>query len=84
MSAIKKITVFGTTTCVYCPMVKKWLEQKGLQYDYIELDKDPSRQQEMIEKSGQMGVPVTLVEKDDGTEQVVVGFNPGQLVSVVA
>lgn len=84
MADIKKITVFSTTTCAYCPMVKKWLDQKGLTYDYIQLDKDPSRQEEMIQKSGQMAVPVTIVEKDDGMEAVVVGFNPGQLASAVA
>lgn len=84
MANVKKVTVFSTTTCAYCPMVKKWLDQKGLEYDYIELDKDPSRQQEMIEKSGQMAVPVTIFEKEDGMESVVVGFNPGQLASAIA
>lgn len=78
---IKNITVFSTSTCAYCPMVKKWLGQKGFNYNEVMLDDDPSRQQEMIEKSGQMAVPVTIIEKDDGTESVVVGYNVGQLAS---
>ena len=84
MADITNVTVFSTTTCAYCPMVKKWLDSKGMKYEYIELDRDPSRQQEMIEKSGQMAVPVTLFTKSDGTEEVVVGFNPGQLASAIA
>ena len=65
-------------------MVKKWLSSKGFAYDEVVLDKDPARQQEMIEKSGQMAVPVTLIEKDDGMEEVVVGFNPGQLAGILS
>jgi len=84
MADIKNITVFTTTTCAYCPMVKEWLSKKGLEYEEAVLDKDPTRQQEMIEKSGGMTVPVTLVTREDDTEQIVVGFNPGQLASATA
>lgn len=83
MGNIKNITVFSTTTCAYCPMVKKWLQHKGYDYEEVMLDHDSSRQQEMIQKSGQMAVPVTIIEKDDGSEKVVVGYNIGQLVSAV-
>ena len=84
MTSIKNITVFSTSTCAYCPMVKQWLKQKGYNYNEVMLDRDPSRQQEMMQKSGQMAVPVTLVEKADGSEKVVVGYNVGQLVSATA
>lgn len=84
MSDIKNITVFSTSTCAYCPMVKKWLNIKGYQYDEVNLDQDATRQQEMIQKSGQMAVPVTIIEKDDGRESIVVGYNIGQLVSATA
>lgn len=81
---MKKITVFSTTTCAYCPMVKEWLKNKGLDYEEVILDKDPTRQQEVLQKSGSLSVPVTIVEQDDGMEQVVIGYNPGQLASAVA
>ena len=81
---MKKITVFSTTTCAYCPMVKEWLSNKGFDYEEVILDKDPSRQQEVLEKSGSLSVPVTIVEKDDGMEQVVIGYNPGQLAAATA
>ena len=47
------------------------------------MDVDPTRQEEMIQKSGQMAVPVTIVEQEDGMEQVIVGFNPSQLASAI-
>jgi len=81
---MKKITVFSTTTCAYCPMVKEWLKNKGLAYEEVVLDQDPSRQQEVLQKSGSLSVPVTIVEQDNGMEQVVIGFNPGQLAAATA
>jgi len=84
MANIKNITVFTTTTCAYCPMVKEWLKKKDLEFEEAVLDKDPTRQQEMIEKSGGMTVPVTLFTFEDDSEQVVVGFNPGQLASATS
>ncbi len=81
---MKKITVFSTTTCAYCPMVKEWLKNKGLDYEEVILDKDPTRQQEVMQKSGSLSVPVTIIEQDDGMEQVIIGYNPGQLASATA
>ena len=80
----KKITVYTTTTCAYCPMVKKYLDGKGVSYDVINLDEQPEKQKEIYEKSGALTVPVTLIEKEDSTEEVVVGFNLPKLSSAVA
>ena len=65
MGKIKNITVFSTTTCAYCPMVKRWLQHKGYDYEEVILDHDSSRQQEMIQKSGQFGVPVIDINGED-------------------
>jgi glutaredoxin len=80
---MKKITVFTTTTCAYCTMVKKWLDNKGVSYDVVNLDEQPEKQKEIYEKSGALTVPVTLIEKEDNTEEVVVGFNLARLASIV-
>jgi glutaredoxin 3 len=85
MADIKNITIFSTTTCAYCPMVKEWLHRKGLVYEEVMLDSGgEARMEEMINKSGQMNVPVTIVEKNDGSESVVVGYNIAQLAGVVS
>jgi glutaredoxin 3 len=79
----KKITVFTTNSCGYCGMVKKWLDAKGIQYETVNLDERPEMQKTIYEKSGALTVPVTLVESEDNTEEVVVGFNLSRLASVV-
>lgn len=79
----KKITVFTTTTCTYCVMVKKWLDIKGLKYDVVNLDEQPERQKEIYAKSGALTVPVTLIEKEDSSEEVVIGYNIPRLAAAV-
>lgn len=60
-------------------MVKKWLASKGHSYSEVNLDDDPSRQQEALSLSGAMTVPVTVVTKSDDSREVVVGFNLAKL-----
>lgn len=80
----KSITIYTTNTCAYCVMVKKWLATKGLGYDVVNLDETPDRMQELLDLSGQMAVPVTVVA-DDQTDHkdVTVGWNPSKLASAV-
>jgi glutaredoxin len=80
---MKKITVFTTTTCAYCGMVKKWLDAKGVSYNVVNLDEQPEMQKQVYEKSGALTVPVTLIEKEDSTEEVVIGYNLSRLASLV-
>ena len=80
----KKITVFTTNTCAYCAMVKRFLDSKGAQYEVVNLDDSPERQAEVFAKSGAMTVPVTLVEHDDKSEDVVIGYNLSRLAPLLA
>ena len=80
---MKKITVFTTTTCAYCGMVKKWLDSKGVSYNVVNLDEQPEMQKQVYEKSGALTVPITLIENDDNTEDVVIGYNLSRLASLV-
>jgi len=80
----KNITIFTTNTCGYCSMVKKWLGSKGLNYEEVNLDNDPARQQEAYELSGQLTVPITVVTKEDDSREVVVGYNLSQLAPAVS
>lgn len=80
----KNITIFTTTTCAYCPMVKKYLTTKGLSYDEVNLDQNPERQAEALELSGALTVPITVVTKEDDSKSVVVGYNLAKLAPAVA
>lgn len=70
MKGGKKIIVYSTTTCPYCHMAKDYLKQKGVQFEDVDVSLDRARAQEMINKSGQMGVPVL-----DINGKIIVGFD---------
>lgn len=74
-----KILVYATTTCPYCTMVADWLTQKGLSFDKILVDQNQQAATDMVEKTGQMGVPVTEIQYPDRAPEFIIGFNPPQL-----
>ncbi|MBU2068519.1 glutathione S-transferase N-terminal domain-containing protein, partial [Patescibacteria group bacterium] len=66
---MNQVKVYGTPTCPYCVALKSYLEEKGIEYKYIDVSVDKEEAQEMIKKSGQMGVPVS-----DINGEIVIGF----------
>jgi len=80
----KNITIFTTNSCAYCPMVKRYLDSKGLVYDVVNLEEQPDRQEEALKVSGSLTVPITVITKTDDSQQVVVGYNLQQLAPAVA
>jgi glutaredoxin 3 len=81
---VKNITIFTTNTCAYCAMVKKYLDAKGHGYDVVNLDDNPERQAEALKLSGALTVPITLVTKEDDSQEVIVGYNLAKLAPAVA
>lgn len=57
-----KVTVYSTTTCPYCVMLKRWLDEKKIEYTEYMVDKNPVAAQVMVRQSGQMGVPFSTIE----------------------
>ena len=70
-----KITIYSTTTCGFCIMLKNYLNSKGIKYDVKMADEDHELAKELYQKSGQLGVPFTIIEKEDGTEEKILGFD---------
>lgn len=64
------IKIYSTETCVYCHMLKQYLDEKGFGYEDVNVAEDLKAREDMVEKSGQLGVPVIDI---DG--EIVVGFN---------
>lgn len=56
-------------------MLKKWLDEKKVPYTNYMVDENPYAAQVMIQQSGQMGVPFSVVEKEDGTQHKILGFD---------
>lgn len=71
------IKIYTTNTCAYCKLVKQFLTLKGKDFEVINLDERPEMQAEAMAISGAMTVPVTT----DG-KSVVIGWNPGRLMSL--
>ncbi len=65
------VTVYSTATCHYCVLLKDFLKQKGVSYKEIDVGANRDMIAEMVQKSGQMGVPVIDI---DGN--ITVGFQP--------
>ena len=80
----KNITIFTTNTCSYCGMVKRYLASKGLNYEEINLEEHPDRQAEALSMSGALTVPITVVTKQDDSQEVIVGYNLSRLAPAVA
>jgi glutaredoxin len=81
---VKNITIFTTNTCAYCAMVKKYLDVKHHTYEVVNLDEQPERQAEALSLSGALTVPVTVVTKQDDSQEVIVGYNLAKLAPAVA
>ncbi|HPR10472.1 MAG TPA: glutaredoxin family protein [Candidatus Saccharibacteria bacterium] len=75
----KSITVYTTATCGFCHMLKKFLDDNKFPYTEKRVDQDYTAAQEMIKKSGQMGVPFTVISDGKDSEQGILGFDVQQL-----
>lgn len=70
-----KITVYSTQTCPFCTLLTNWLDEQQVSYTEYKVDRDPARAREMIERSGQMGVPFSYIEHANGSVDRVLGFD---------
>ncbi len=80
----RMITVYTRATCPYCELVKKFLDMKGVTYKTINMEETPGAMQEVMLLTGRTIAPTTLIEKADGSKQVVVGFNLASIAPAVA
>ena len=74
----KKVTIYSTPTCHFCQLAKEFFGEKGVEYTEHDVSTDLEKRKEMIEKSGQMGVPVIFVDED-----MTVGFDKDKLAGML-
>jgi glutaredoxin 3 len=70
----KTVTIYTTPTCHFCQMSKEFFKENNIAYSEFNVAADQAKRQEMIDKSGQMGVPVIFVNDD-----MVIGFDKKRL-----
>lgn len=72
------VSIYTTPTCGYCKMAKEFFAENNIEFNEYDVAADAEKRTEMIEKSGQMGVPVITVD-----EELIVGFDKEKLASLL-
>ena len=75
---MKNVSIYTTPTCGYCRMAKDFFKEHNIAYTEYNVAEDAEKRKEMIEKSGQMGVPVMFIDKE-----MIVGFNEEKIKSAL-
>jgi len=70
----KQVLIYSTPTCHYCNMAKEFFKANNVEYTEYNVAEDADKRGEMVDKSGQMGVPVIFIGED-----MTIGFNEGKL-----
>ena len=73
-----KIRVFSTPTCAYCVTLKKFLKERGFEFEDIDVSQDMKAQKEMIDKSNQYGVPVVEIG-----DEIITGFDREKITKLL-
>ena len=74
-----KVRVYSTPTCPHCIRTKQFLKDNNVEFEDIDVSADQAKVQEMMDKSGQMGVPVL-----DINGEIIVGFDKDKINQALA
>ena len=69
-----KVEIYTTPTCHYCHMAKEYFKEHNIEYTEHDVSVDAEARTEMVEKSGQMGVPVIFING-----KMITGFDQGKI-----
>ena len=75
---MKNVTIYSTPTCHYCTLAKDFFKENNIAYTEYNVLSDLEKRQEMVDKSGQLGVPVISI---DG--KMVIGFDQAEISSLL-
>ncbi|HXK34936.1 MAG TPA: glutaredoxin domain-containing protein [Candidatus Paceibacterota bacterium] len=76
---MKQVTIYTSPSCHFCHQAKEFFKAKNIAYTEYDVLADMDKRKEMVEKSGQMGVPVIMV---DG--EIMTGFNQRRLEKLLS
>lgn len=69
-----KVLIYSTPTCPYCIQAKDFFKENKIEFEDYNVAENHDKAKEMVEKSGQMGVPVIEINGE-----IIVGFNQGKI-----
>ena len=71
---MKKVVMYSTPTCHYCNLAKEFFDEHNVEYAVYNVSTDLEKRKEMMDKSGQMGVPVICIDDD-----MILGFDEDKI-----
>ena len=74
----KKVEIYSTPTCHFCTLTKDWFKEKNVEYIEHNVATDMDKRTEMMEITGQLGVPVIKIG-----QEIIVGFNPSKMSEIL-
>ncbi len=74
----KKIKVYGVPTCPFCAKTKKYLKERGFDFEDIDVSRSQDLANEMVEKSGHMSVPVIEINGE-----IIIGFDKERIEKIL-
>lgn len=72
---MQTITIYSTATCGFCKMLKSYLASKNMPFEMKMADEDQAIAEELYEKSGQLGVPFTVISEEGKDDVHILGFD---------
>lgn len=79
-----QVKIYSTMTCPYCKMLKDYLTEKGIVFENVFVDQDERGREEMMAASGGfLGVPFTVVTRDDGIKETILGFDKNKINQIL-
>ena len=75
---MQNVTIYSTPSCHFCHVAKDFFKEKNITYTEYDVASDLEKRKEMVEKSGQMGVPVIIIG-----DEIVVGFNEPKIAQLL-
>ena len=75
---MKTVKIYSTPTCHFCAMTKEFLKENNVPFEDIDVWSNVEARKEMVEKSGQMGVPVIQIDNN-----IIIGFQKEKIANLL-
>jgi len=75
---MKNVTIYSTPTCHFCHAAKEFFKENNVEFTDHDVSSDAEKRQEMLQKSGQMGVPVIFID-----DEIIIGFDESKIKSLL-
>ena len=80
---MKKVIIYSTPMCGYCKIAKEFFQENNVEYTEHDVAADEKKRDEMIEKTGQMGVPVIMIGDEGEDQETIIGFDKTRISEIL-